>query len=152
MTKFLTGEYEAKLDAKSRVVLPAGYLKQLAEVATEGFVLNRGFDKCLVLYPKASWDSVLSDLNNLDQYIAENRRFVRLVTGGATPIELDAANRFIIPKRLAESVFIEKDVIFFGNMGKIEIWDKATFENETQIDTEDLSALAQKVMGGKQNG
>ena len=48
----LIGEYECKLDSKSRLLFPAGLKKQLPVAADYTFVLNRGFEKCLVLYPK----------------------------------------------------------------------------------------------------
>ena len=55
MTGFL-GEFESTLDAKGRFLLPAGLKKQLPEGENTRFVINRGFEKCLSLYPKQSWE------------------------------------------------------------------------------------------------
>ena len=45
------GEYEATLDSKGRFLLPAGFKKQMPEGEGTQFVMNRGFEKCLSLYP-----------------------------------------------------------------------------------------------------
>ena len=49
------GEYEATLDPKGRFLLPSGFKKQLPEDSSARFVINRGFEKCLSLYPIKSW-------------------------------------------------------------------------------------------------
>ncbi|HEX2627584.1 MAG TPA: MraZ N-terminal domain-containing protein, partial [Chitinophagaceae bacterium] len=55
MTGFL-GEFEATLDTKGRFLLPAGFKKQLPEEESNRFVINRGFEKCLTLYPVKNWE------------------------------------------------------------------------------------------------
>jgi len=49
---FLTGEFECKLDPKFRMMIPAGLKKKLPELESEGLVINRGFEKYLVIYTK----------------------------------------------------------------------------------------------------
>ncbi|MGB4969915.1 MAG: MraZ N-terminal domain-containing protein, partial [Saprospiraceae bacterium] len=50
----LTGEYEVRLDDKNRLRLPSGLSSQLGEGALK-LVVNRGFEKCLLLYPESVW-------------------------------------------------------------------------------------------------
>ena len=50
------GEYDCKLDAKGRFLFPAGLRKQVDTMAQERFVMNRGFEGCLVLYPMNEWE------------------------------------------------------------------------------------------------
>ena len=57
------GEYEATLDAKGRFLLPAGFKKQLPEEGANQFVINRGFEKCLTLYPLQSWKPIFSEIS-----------------------------------------------------------------------------------------
>ena len=57
MTNFI-GEFDCKLDAKGRLMVPSGLRKQLSPEANESFVVNRGFEKCLVLYPKNDWERI----------------------------------------------------------------------------------------------
>ena len=76
ITNFI-GEFECKLDAKGRLMLPSNLRKQLDPSAQERFVMNRGFEKCLVLYPKNDWEYISAEVNKLNQYVKKNREFRR---------------------------------------------------------------------------
>lgn len=148
VTQFL-GEYEIKLDAKARLVMPAGLMRQLPAAAAGRLVLNRGFEKNLVLYPANEWDVIVAELNKLNPYVKENREFVRYFLRGATPVELDSANRILLPKPLQEYAAIEKDIVLSGNLNNIEIWSKQLHAAAMDNEPADFSALAEKVMGGR---
>lgn len=143
MTSFL-GEFELKMDAKKRLMLPANLKKQLEEI--DRFVLNRAFDKCLNLYPYHIWQEVDSELTKLNAFVKKERDFVRFVRGGATEIQLDAQGRFIIPSRLMTYANITSDIILSGNGSLIEVWDRDTYDSMLAIDSEDFSNLAEEVM------
>lgn len=150
MTNFL-GEYECKLDAKGRVMLPAGLKKQVQPAAQEKFVINRGFEKCLVLYPMNEWEQISKDVNKLNMYVQENREFVRRFYNGATELELDATGRLLLPKRLLEYAGVDKDVVFFAYANRIEIWSKDAYDKLMNEDSTDFASLAEKVMGVNKN-
>lgn len=141
------GEYECKMDSKGRFVLPSGIKKQLPEDQQREFVLNRGLDQCLVLYPVKVWESELRKIHSRNQYVAKNRAFARMFMNGATPIELDASGRVLVPKRLATHGNIDKDIIVVASVDKIEIWDKASYEAWINGDQWDMEALSEEVMG-----
>jgi MraZ protein len=58
---YLTGEFDCKLDAKGRMMIPADLKKQLPEADSEGLVINRGLEKYLVIYTKSEWDKSLTN-------------------------------------------------------------------------------------------
>ena len=60
------GEYEATLDSKGRFLLPAGVKKQLPEGEMPVFVVNRGFEKCLSMYPVQSWKPLYESISTLN--------------------------------------------------------------------------------------
>ena len=99
MANFI-GEFECKLDPKGRLMMPAGLRRQLDPAAQEKFVLNRGFEKCLVLYPKNEWEKISTEINQLNQYVKKNRDFIRYFYRGATELGLDNTGRVLFPKRL----------------------------------------------------
>jgi MraZ protein len=146
MANFI-GEYTGKADAKGRVMFPAAFRKQLAGEGQEEFVINRGFEECLVLYPKKEWDAISKKINALNPFKAENRNFIRLFNNGATLVSLDAAGRLLVPKALLDYAKIESDLYFTANGRKIEIWSKAGYEKVMSLDADDFAALAEKVMG-----
>ena len=141
------GEYEATVDAKGRFLLPAGFKKQLPEEAGNQFVISRGFEKCLTLYPMKSWEPIFSDLSKLNDFDPKVREFRRYFLNGATIIELDSAGRLLVPPNLKEHAALEKDIVLVAAMNKIEIWDKSKylqfFESFSQ---ESFSQLAKEVM------
>ncbi len=53
----LVGEFEVKLDEKGRFLFPSGLRKQLSPAAQKDFMLNKGFEDCLTLYPLTEWEN-----------------------------------------------------------------------------------------------
>ena len=92
MIQFL-GEYESTIDAKGRFLLPAGFKKQLPEAGVGQFVINRGFEKCLTLYPVQSWQPIFEQISNLNDFDPKVREFRRYCFNGAASVELWTARR-----------------------------------------------------------
>lgn len=149
MNSFL-GEYECTIDVKGRIMLPTGLQKQLPAAAKKRFVINRGFEKCLVLYPKNEWEKETTELNKLNLYVKENRDFIRAFHNGATELVLDGTNRLLLPKPLLQFASIEKDLVLFAFKNRIEVWSKEKYKQTMKINNEDFAALAEKVMGKNQ--
>jgi MraZ protein len=146
MTGFL-GEYEVTVDAKGRFLLPAGFKKQLPEDANSLFVINRGFEKCLTLYPMQSWEPIFSEISKLNDFNPKVREFRRYFLNGAIQVELDSAGRMNIPKNLMEYAGLEKDVVLVAAVNKIEIWDKSKYtEFFETFSPDNYSSLADEVM------
>ncbi|WP_316797838.1 division/cell wall cluster transcriptional repressor MraZ [Pedobacter frigidisoli] len=151
MTQLL-GEFDCKLDAKGRLSVPAALKKQLPAAESEGLIINRGFEKNLVIYPKNVWDAVVADLAKLNIYDQENRAFVRAFTRGATELSLDAAGRVLLPKSLTEYAGINADIVLACQLDRIEVWDKKSYEDIFDDVPANFANLAQKVMGDKKGG
>ncbi|MEJ7735931.1 MAG: division/cell wall cluster transcriptional repressor MraZ [Chitinophagaceae bacterium] len=147
------GEYEATLDAKGRFLLPAGFKKQLHEDSSARFVINRGFEKCLSLYPIKSWEPIFSEISKLNDFDPKVREFRRYFLNGATLLELDTANRLLIPQNLKDHAGLEKDIVLVSAVNKIEIWDKINYQQFFEsMSPESFSNLAQQVMGAVAGG
>ena len=50
--------------------------------------------------------------------------------------------RITIPKKLLQDIGVQKELVFFGNDHKIEIWSKENFERE-ELTADGLAALAE---------
>ena len=147
----LLGEYECKIDPKSRMRLPSGLISQLGE-EKPAFVINRGFENCLILYPEQVWEEISKEVNALNQYDKRNRDFVRYFYRGAQRLELDAADRLLISKRLLEYAGIDKDVILVAVNDRIEVWATEKYDRMLEAEPDDFSDLAQSVLGDKTGG
>jgi MraZ protein len=144
----LLGEYECKVDAKGRMRLPSGLIHQLEE-ESPAFVVNRGFENCLMLYPEKVWDEITEEVNGLNQYDKRNREFVRYFYRGAQKLALDSADRILVPKRLLEYAGIEKEVILAAVNDRVEVWAKDKYDEMLDEEPMDFSGLAQVVLGNK---
>ena len=141
------GEYEVTMDTKGRFLLPAGFKKQLAEEAGSQFVINRGIETCLSLYPMQSWEPIFAKVSKLNEFDPKVRQFRRYFLNGATNVELDTAGRLLIPKALIEYAGLEKDVVLVSAVDKIEIWDKTKYTKFFEsFSPESFSDLANEVM------
>ena len=143
----LVGEYECKLDAKGRFLFPAGLRKQLDASALENFMVNKGFENCLTLYPMNEWDKVSSMLEKLNLFKPKNRMFYRLFHQGAKQITLDKAGRILIPTALMERIGLKKEIMLTAYNDRIEIWDKKEYFSLLDENIQDFSDLADEVMG-----
>lgn len=144
MTSFL-GEYEVAIDAKGRFLLPAGFRKQLSEGAGERFVINRGFENCLSIYTVDTWTAISDKINRLNDFKESVREFKRLFLNGATMVEVDNADRLLIPKPLLEYAGVKKDAVLSAQGNKVELWDKDTYYNYLRQKAGGFSKLAEEV-------
>lgn len=144
--KPLIGEYACKLDDKGRFLLPSALRKQLPDDQQTQFVVNRGLDKCLSLYPVAVWEQETARIQSLNPYVAENRAFVRMFLNGASPVNVDSSDRINLPKALMDFAGLSKEILLIAQLNKIEIWDKETYEQWLANPEFDFASLAEKVM------
>jgi MraZ protein len=152
MISFL-GEYESTIDTKGRFLLPAAFKKQLPIDDATHFVINRGFEKCLTLYPQQSWNPIFANISNLNDFDPKVRAFRRYFLNGASPVEMDSAGRLLLPKNLMAHASLEKDIVLVSALNKIEIWDKKVYDQFFDSMTDQsFSDLANEVMKKKVEG
>jgi MraZ protein len=152
MSSFL-GEFNIKLDAKGRVKVPAGLKRQLQPGDNGRFVVNRGFEDCLVLYPWTAWEKFSAQVvQRLNPFKKSHRAFQRSFFRGATELQLDANDRLLLPKALLAYAGISKEAVLFAHSNKVEIWDQAKYNQTMQIDSDEFADLAEEVMGGFDDG
>ena len=149
MISFL-GDYEATLDAKGRFLFPAGFKKQLPGEELGRFVINRGFEKCLNIYPEINWDPLSAKINNLNEFNPRQRRFKMIFLNGAINVDPDTSGRILLPPNLKSYAELQKDIVLCASGDKIQIWDSINYKQFFEsISPEDLSDLADEVLGGK---
>ena len=145
---FFTSEYECKLDAKGRLVLPARIKTQLPEPNGEGqeLVIRRGFEQCLIIYPMVEFKKVFSKISGLNEFNEEYRKLQRNFLAGVVTVELDSNGRFLIPKNMLTYAQVDKDAMLVGTGNKVEIWNPKIYERHLIQDPSELSKLAEKYL------
>ncbi|MGM0479801.1 MAG: division/cell wall cluster transcriptional repressor MraZ [Bacteroidota bacterium] len=143
----LVGEYEVKLDAKGRFLFPSHLRRQLSPAAQESFMLNKGFEDCLTLYPMNEWEKLSESLSKINLFKPKNRMFYRLFHQGAKDVSLDKTGRVLIPSAHMERVGLKKEAMLIAYNDRIEIWDKSKYFEMIEGSMTDFADLAEEVMG-----
>ncbi len=133
------GKYNHTLDAKNRTIVPA----KLRDELGDSFVITVGLEGCLYIYPNAEWERFAEELQKLPG-TREARDLRRSFMSNACDCEPDGQGRFLIPAELCERAHLKKDVVFSGNINKIELWDRELFEDSTSKLT-NMEELADKL-------
>lgn len=126
------GEYNHSIDAKGRVIVPAKFREELGEE----FVVTLGLDGCLFVYPDNEWQSFVAKLKELPGN-KEARQLQRYFMAGAATCEVDKQGRILLPAKLREQAALEKEIVFVGVVGKIEIWSKERWDANNNYDNMD---------------
>ena len=140
------GSYTYAVDEKGRVNLPAKLRKYVSPEANETFIITRGFEKCLFVYPIDEWNKLEQNLRNLSSYDPEHRRFIRALLELASECQLDGQSRLSIPQELREYASIQSEVRILGTLDKIELWDPKIYEEYKNSQPESYESVAAKVM------
>jgi len=137
------GEYQHSLDDKGRLIIPS----KLREGLGEKFILTRGLDHSLFVYPLPEWELMEEKMKSLPTTQADARAFVRLFFSGAVDCEPDKQWRVSIPQNLREHAKINKDLYILGVSTRIEIWAKEVWEDYSTKAEESYEVLAEKIVG-----
>ena len=144
----ILGTYECKIDSKGRFMFPVAYKNQMGETTKQGFVIKRSiFKKCLELFPVQQWQDESRMVSKLNMFKKRNAEFVTKFMAGVKPVELDGTGRLLIPKDLLKYGGINKEIVLTSVVNRIEVWDKAAYENAVDYDADDFADLAEDVMG-----
>ena len=81
----LTGEYSHSIDAKGRLIIPSKF----REILGEDFVITKGLDGWLFLYPSNEWKIFEEKLRTLPLTNKNARTFTRFFLGSAVDGGLD---------------------------------------------------------------
>lgn len=142
------GESFIKIDDKGRLRIPTALKEGMSEEAQNKFVVNRGFENCLTLYPYDVWQIVKAKIDVLNTFNRENREFVRRFYSGATEMTLDAGDRINISKQLLEYAGISKEIVLTPVKDYFEIWDSKKYNDlMNQQDSSSFEDLAERVLG-----
>jgi MraZ protein len=138
----LMGEYNHTLDNKGRVIVPA----RLREELGDNFIITRGLDNCLFLYPMEEWLALENKLKGLPFTKAEARAFTRMFFSGASELEIDKQGRVLIPPVLREHAGLKKELIFLGVSSRAEIWSKENWEEYSDKSNLSFEQVAEKMV------
>ena len=118
----MSGECQLNMDVKGRMMVPAKFREDLGD----SFVVTKGLDNCIFVFPKDSWEELEAKINELP--LADSRFIKRLLIGSKETLEADKQGRILVPATLRQHAKLEKDVVIMGLGDRAEIWSKAELD------------------------
>lgn len=113
----MKGEYQHTLDAKGRLFIPA----KLREELGDSFVVTKGLDECLFLYPLDAWKALEDKIRQLP--MSKSRNLQRFFLSAAADVTVDKQGRIVVPPVLRSHAKLVHDVTIIGVLDRAEIWD-----------------------------
>lgn len=135
------GEYNHSLDGKGRIIIPSKFRSDLGTK----FIMTKGLDNCLFIYPKEEWQIFEDKLKTLPLTNRDARAFVRFFFAGASECSLDKQGRILIPSNLRKHSELEKDAIIIGVSTRIEIWSQENWDTYTDDDNLSYESIAENM-------
>ncbi|MGI6188954.1 MAG: division/cell wall cluster transcriptional repressor MraZ [Clostridiales bacterium] len=135
------GEYQHTADSKGRVIMPVKFREALGDK----FVLTKGLDSCLFVYPNDEWSNFEKKLRSLPLTSKDARAFIRFFFAGACECELDKQGRILIPGNLREYAGLEKELVIIGVSTRIEIWSKVKWEEYNNASNLDHDSIVERM-------
>jgi MraZ protein len=146
---FFSGSYSAKLDEKSRFVLPQNLRYQLVEDGELQFSIGLSMGGCLAIYKQSEIEALVEKFQKR-KHVAKFQRFFTLFFSTLVQTTCDKVGRVSLPASLQKSIGIDKELMIIGAMDKVEIWPKAKYEklfSVESMDPESFDALMEEAFG-----
>lgn len=136
----LIGEYYHNLDPKGRITIPSKFRDDLSV-----FVMTKGLDHCLFVYPKEEWEVIEQKLKSLPMTNPSVRSFVRTFFSGAIDCVPDKQGRVLIPQNLRDHANIVNKTVIVGLSNRAEIWSEEKWHEYNNQEGLSYEELAEKM-------
>ncbi|WP_368654725.1 division/cell wall cluster transcriptional repressor MraZ [Ornithinibacillus sp. 4-3] len=136
------GEYQHNFDTKGRIIVPAKFRTELGD----RFIVTRGLDKCLFIYPMDEWEVIEGKLKKLPLTKKDARAFTRFFFSGAVECEVDKQGRINVPQSLRTYAALDKECVVIGVSNRLELWAKDAWEDYFDDSEESFAEIAENLM------
>ncbi|WP_411343180.1 division/cell wall cluster transcriptional repressor MraZ [Paenibacillus sp. WLX1005] len=136
------GEFQHNIDDKGRIIIPAKF----RELLGQSFVMTRGLDHCLFIYPLEEWSLLEQKLKSLSLMKADARAFTRFFFSGAAEGEWDKQGRVNVPSNLRQYAQLDKECTIIGVSNRVEIWSRSVWEQYYNESEQSFNEIAEKLV------
>ncbi len=138
----LVGEYFQNIDDKGRINIPSKFRHDLGET----FVVAKGLDNCVSIYPKEEWERFLELLKNIPP--SQRRPLQRFFGSGSEECAIDSQGRVVIPPKIRTHAGLQKEIVVVGDTEKVEVWNRQDWENyisSPEFETENVAKIMEEL-------
>ena len=133
------GEFHHNIDEKGRIIIPSKFRFELGSK----FIITRGLEKCLYVYPMDEWNAIVGKLKELPFTKRDARIFIRSFFSGATECEFDRTGRINITSPLVSYADLAKECVVIGANDRIEIWSNDNWNAFFETNADKLEDIAE---------
>ncbi len=110
------GTYNATIDDKGRIVLPASFKKELGDLALEPLVVEKNLHKaCLDIHPEKNWRKRVEDFKSvLDPFDEDDDQLLQFFYQNFVKVTMAPNGRINIPTAYLEHANLDKGAEFIG--------------------------------------
>ena len=119
------GLFKHSIDLNGRVIIPSKMRDELGK----DFIITRGYDRCIYIYNRETYEKKLEQFDDLPDTVLENRKFEREMFLYMNEANMDKNGRVMLPEMLRDMMDIKGDVYIIGVRKRIEIWDTEVYKN-----------------------
>lgn len=129
-----SARYNALIDDKGRVVLPAPFKKAMGELAEEPLVIEKDiYKECLNIFPERYWNQRIESIERqLNQFDEDDDDLLADLYENYTTVTMAPNGRINIPTDFMEYAGISRDVVFVGKGKSIRMWDENKYRDSKE--------------------
>lgn len=135
----MIGKYDAKMDDKNRLFVPAKLRGELGDRFYVTWGINCGH-RCLSVFTAESWETLQRNYDALP--LSSRSGATSLIFINAAECVPDKQYRILLPEHLQVYAGITRDIKFVGKAGQAEIWDSGEFAAFEQENADPAKLLA----------
>jgi MraZ protein len=136
------GTHNPKLDEKGRIILPAKFREHLVD----GLVMTKGQERCVIIWPRAAFDSYAEELRRRSTNNEKVRAYTRVFFSSAFDDEADKQGRVTVPGSLRQWAGLERDLVVVGADTRIEIWDQQAWDHYLALSEPGFASLDEEIL------
>ncbi len=122
------GEFDAVIDAKHRLAIPAPLREQMSPAEDgKAFYLVLGPDRHLCLYPDLHYRRMLQPLQR-SPFPSRKSRRLDMLFAMARVVKPDAQGRVVVPEKSMQRAVVSDRVTLVGKGDHIELWPTDEWE------------------------
>jgi MraZ protein len=119
----LLGSYQAKIDEKFRLKIPAKFRRDLSETEENTYYVTSDDGSCAQIYPMSVWERIAQKFQEPPRFEPAKLKFQKFTGYYGLITEMDPQGRILIPQTLREDAKISGDVIVIGRTDHLEVWN-----------------------------
>lgn len=123
----LRGNYQARVDEKGRLKIPAAFLSELKNDYGDEFFVTSTNGHFARIWPLEVWKRVEERLAQASSSNRSKKKFLNLVNYYGQSVKLDKQGRLLIPPLLRSSAAMKGEVDVLGSLTYMDVWNHQRF-------------------------